>query len=330
MRQALLYGPRDVRVEERDIPEPGPGEVRVRVLLSTIYGTDIKYWDGTHQPARLPSGLGAEMAGRVDALGEGATKFTVGQRVLPEIPHCGVCTYCTSGRLNLCVDLADPVGNRKNQTFQDYAIFKEHWLIPLPDAVKDEDAATIGGLTLHLNMLEKAGLPAGSTALLLGIGSIGSGFVQVARLKGLEVCAVDVRENRLAVARDLGAQHALLWDELPEKLSEIWPDGPDLVVDMAGYPATANAALDYVTVGGTVCLGVTGAYDIPTRKIGHKELRILGARGSHHRHEALRAIQEHGLGLGRTITHRYPLDRIAEAFEMSVNPIAGRVAIDHT
>lgn len=121
----------------------------------------------------------------------------------------------------------------------------------------------------------------------------------------------------------------MLFGDLAEKLPKLWPNGPVLMVDMAGYPATGNAALQYVSVGGTACLGVTGNYGLPTRPIGFKELRMIGARGRHYRQHALDAIMNHGLGLSRTFIHCRPLDRIAEPFLMSVNPIAGRVAIDH-
>jgi L-iditol 2-dehydrogenase len=272
-----------------------------------------------------PGGFGADFVGTVHALGPDTTGFAVGDRVVAtEMPHCGTCPICRSGRTNLCQQIADPMRHR-GECFQEIALVDARRAAIVPVTVSDEDAASLAAINMSINVFELADPPPGSEVAVVGVGAMGTGVIQVGAALGHRVTAIHRNDSRLQIARSLGAAAAV-----PSSAMEDWDvvgPRPALVVETAGTQATVEAAIDLVALGGTVVLVGTGPWPVPSRPIGHKELRIVGVRGGHHQQAAIAMAAAGRVGLGSTIGVTYPLASAPEAFREAETANVIRVGV---
>jgi L-iditol 2-dehydrogenase len=210
MRAAVLHAPRDVRIEERPVPEPGPREVLVRIGAVGVCGSDVHYYEHGRIGPRVvqaPLVLGHECSGVVEALGPGASRHRVGDRVAlePGVP-CGGCRECRAGRYNLCRDVRFLGTPPVDGAFTDYVAIHEDFAFPLPDGVSDEAGALIEPLAVAVWACRKAGVTPGDRVLVTGAGPIGLLALQVARASGAtEVGVTDLNPRRFELAARLGA-----------------------------------------------------------------------------------------------------------------------------
>jgi L-iditol 2-dehydrogenase len=214
MRAAVLYAPGEVRLEERVRPEPGPREVLVEIGAVGVCGSDVHYYEhgriGQHV-VRSPLVLGHEASGRVVALGPGASRHRVGDRVAlePGVP-CGACRECRSGRYNLCRDVRFLGTPPIDGAFTDQVAIHEDFAFPLPGSVSDEAGALIEPLAVGLWACRKANVGAGDRVLVTGAGPIGLLALQAARACGAtELAITDVNQRRLELAARLGATRTI-------------------------------------------------------------------------------------------------------------------------
>jgi L-iditol 2-dehydrogenase len=176
-RAAVLHEPGDIRIEERPTPEPGPREVLVEITSVGVCGSDVHYYEhgriGSHV-VRAPLILGHESAGRVVALGEGATKHAEGDRVTlePGVP-CGRCRECRAGRYNLCADVVFFGTPPVDGAFARYVTIHEDFAFALPDGLSDDVGALMEPLSVGIWACRKAGVSAGDRVLVTGAGPIG-------------------------------------------------------------------------------------------------------------------------------------------------------------
>jgi L-iditol 2-dehydrogenase len=160
-RAAVLHAVRDVRVEERPVPEPGPLDVLVEIAAVGVCGSDVHYYEHGRiatRVVRAPHVLGHESAGRVVAAGERVTKHAVGDRVAlePGLP-CGRCRECRAGRYNLCRDVRFLGAPPTDGAFTRFVAIHEDFAHALPDGVSDEAGALMEPLSVALWACEKAG-----------------------------------------------------------------------------------------------------------------------------------------------------------------------------
>ncbi len=208
---------------ELPMPEPGPGEVRVRVLACGVCRTDLHVIDGELPPRHAHIIPGHEIVGRVDALGLGATRFQIGERIgIPWLGQtCGHCSFCDSHRENLC-DTPQFTGYDRNGGFAEYAVADERFCFSLPGRYDDLRAAPLlcAGL-IGFRSYRMAGLSAGQTLGLYGFGAAAHIICQVAVAQGLQVFAFvrpgDLQARQFALrlgarwagGSDVEAPHAL-------------------------------------------------------------------------------------------------------------------------
>jgi L-iditol 2-dehydrogenase len=255
MRVAMYYSNRDVRLEEMPVPQIGAGEVLMRVETSGICGTDLLEWYRLH---KAPLVLGHEVAGVVEAVGEGVRHHEVRERicVAHHVP-CNTCHYCLSGHHTVCDTLRrtnfDPGG------FAEYVrlphINVEQGIFPLPDEVSFEEATFVEPLACVLRGQRLAHLQSGQTVLVIGSGVAGLLHIQLARASGAGyIMATDVVDYRLEAARKLGADIAVQAGEYTLDHLRRAADGrlADLVVLCSGATSAINQALQSVERGGTV------------------------------------------------------------------------------
>lgn len=303
-RAVFLLGPERVELRTVPVPEPGPGELLLRIEAATTCGTDVKVLRRGGHPRMLhvPSPFGHEMAGIVDAVGPGQTRWQVGDRVVvANSAPCGACEWCLRERENLCAHL-----QYLNGAFAEYLLvprrFAEASTFAIPDSLPTEIAALAEPLACVLHGLEICALDRPSEVVIYGGGPIGLLFVDVlASLRaGHQVVLADPNLPRLEVARQLGASEAVQVSRDGGEAARLRRyaragDGFDLAIEATGSPVAWEDALASARPGGAVLLfgGCRPGTTIPldTHRIHYGELTIKGAY--HHRP----ATFERALGL---------------------------------
>jgi propanol-preferring alcohol dehydrogenase len=239
-------------------PEPGPGELRLRVLACGVCRTDLHLLDGELPGAAEPIVPGHQIVGRVDAVGSGVREFAPGDRVgVPWLGRtCGVCRFCASDRENLC-DAAVFTGFARDGGFAEYAVADARFCVPIPHALDDVAAAPLlcAG-AIGYRCLRMAGDAA--TLGLYGFGAAAHLAIQVARHEGRRVFAFTRRGDLDAqrFARELGAEWAGASDEEP-------PEPLEAAILFAPVGALVPAALRAVDKGGVVICGGIHMSEIP-------------------------------------------------------------------
>jgi L-iditol 2-dehydrogenase len=255
MRVAVWYSNRDIRIEERPVPEIGPGELLVRVMASGICGSDVMEW---YRLDRAPLVLGHEISGEIVEVGQGVKDYKEGDRIAAahHVP-CNSCRYCLSGNHTVCDTLQstnfDPGG------FSEFvrlpAINVDRGVFPLPDDMSFENATFIEPLACILRGQRRAQLKSGQSVLVIGSGISGLLHIILSRATGAGyILATDISSYRREAAVRLGADITFDATEFtPERLRQA--NGgylADLVIVCTGAVAAVHQALASVERGGTV------------------------------------------------------------------------------
>lgn len=188
-------------------PEPRPNEVRIKVRAAGMCHTDLHFESGVLDLRVAPLTMGHEIAGVVDRVGEGVDPAREGERVVVYYySGCGSCEWCSRGLENLCDDLEAEYGFVSDGGYAEYMVVPARNAVFLPEGIGFEEAAPIGcGVTTALHACSVADLKAGEVAVVYGVGTVGYGLIQVARLRGAEVIGVGRTAEKLRRASDLGA-----------------------------------------------------------------------------------------------------------------------------
>ena len=287
MLVAVLYGPGDLRLEERPIPKPGPGELVARVRAATTCGTDVKMFVRPYVSSvvKLPSPFGHEWAGEVVAVGPGVEGWEPGDRIRAgNSAPCLTCRFCRRGEENLCERRVWLWG-----AFAEYIRVPERVLAVnaqhIPDHLAFEEAAVAEPLACVLHGAKLAGTKPGDVVAIIGSGPIGILHAQVAKRMGaVKVIISDLVEDRLRIAKSVGAD--LTVNAREEDLAEVVRAetdglGADVVIEAVGTPATWEKAFELVRRGGTVlefggCPPGT-SISISTELLHYGEVKVLGA-----------------------------------------------------
>lgn len=269
--QSLFLTEKNV-VELREVPIPAivrADQIRVKVTVTTICGGDIHLVAGLIIP-EVGFSIGHEWVGVVDAIGDGVTKFSVGDRVTgPAAPYCGACAMCLRGQIQACLN-GGVHGNGQTMGGLDGSQ-SEYMIIPwadscvlrLPDSVSDEKAIVIGDiLPTGWTAVREVKTDDLDTVVVIGCGPVGLSAIMTARAEGIRsIIAIDRAPSRLDLAKKLGATHAFEADEqTATNIRTVAPDGVLGVIDAAGVQASLDLASDIVAVGGRIAiLGIPGA-----------------------------------------------------------------------
>lgn len=256
MHAIRLHTVGDLRHDRVSAPEPGPGEVLVRVEAAGICGTDRHILKGEFPSAPVLT-LGHEFCGIVTALGQGAAGHRIGDRVTcdPNI-SCGTCDQCRAGRVNLCRNLS-AIGVHRDGGFAEYAAIPAGQAFALPAGLHPHHGAFCEPLACCIHGVDMGKPVAGERALVIGGGVIGLLVVQLLRNAGAEVMLLTRDRGKRGLALDLGA--SLTAGNATDALAA-WPDGADLVVECAGIAETVALSQRLARSGGRiVILGVLAA-----------------------------------------------------------------------
>ena len=345
MKAAVLYGPDDLRIEERDVPLPGPGEVLVKVRACAICGTDPKILS-KGWPSQPPYGEyipGHEYTGEVVAVGETVDEYKVADRIAVETHKgCGRCVNCLRGMYTICLNYGNKekghrhYGFTANGGYAEYVVNHINVLHRLPDNVSFEEGtiATTGGTVLY-GLETIGGLKGGETVVIMGPGAIGLMAVQFAKAFGAEkVILTGTRESRLEVGRSLGADVIcnVKKENVVEKILDLTGGkGADVVIECSGSMEAAEKTTDVVKRGGIILL--LGIYKDRVRldlnKVVLGNVAVYGVRGEGFRAtgRVLSLLGQKKITGKPLITHTFPLTEIKEAFKTFVGRIGGAIKV---
>ena len=273
----------NVVLKEMPEPEPGAGQVKIKVGAAGICGSDIHIFDGDIKiPMKPPVIIGHEFAGTVHTVGEGVEGLAPGDRVTSETAAstCRTCRYCRTGQHNLC-DNRRGIGYWIDGAFAEYCVVPAEKVHILPQKVDISSAALCEPLACCVHGVnELTGISAGERVLLTGPGPIGLLSMQLAKAEGgmVIVCGTSRDEARLKKAVELGADIAVNIEK--EDLNEVLKTTglPDVVLECSGAPAAAELGLTLVRKGGKYTqIGLFGRpIEIDFEKIAYKELTVKG------------------------------------------------------
>ena len=322
-------------IEDVPIPVPGPGQVLVRVAACGVCHSDVHmargHWEGFKSLMPLPIVLGHEVAGTVENLGAGVSRLREGDRVgIPWFHHtCGECEYCRSDLEVFCTRSAI-TGVTVDGGFAEYAVAWESHVVPIPDNVSLFDAAPLfcAGGTVY-SALSKVQVDESKKVGIWGAGGLGLYGIQLAKLSGAHVTAIDRLEGKFPAAREAGADLTVSSDRAAD-----WFGDPANKLDVALVSATSaaayQAAFDSLRRNGTLlvvglpseplswtagALVRSGTRIVPSRVCSRRELGELMALAAN--------------GSIRGNVHRYSLDQAEETIELvSRGEMNGRAVLD--
>lgn len=258
MQAALWYGPEEIRIEEVEVPRIREGEVLVKIGTALTCGTDFKLFRQGHAllVKDVPSPFGHELAGTVVEAGPDVSPVAVGDRVVAaNSAPCGDCFYCSEGRPNLCEKLEFLNGAYAEYIRIPSRIVQKN-LYKIPEHVSFRDAALSEPLACVLHCVDRLSLQPGQTVCVIGAGTCGLLFTQLGKLHGVRMIVVGRGEEKLNVARRLGADLtvSILQDDWQQKVGAFQPSGrgPDIVIDATGQPDAWELATTLVRKGGSV------------------------------------------------------------------------------
>jgi L-iditol 2-dehydrogenase len=292
MKALLLTAPS--KLEYVDFPEPVPGDddVVVQVRACGICGSDIHGWDGSTGRRHPPLIMGHEASGEIVATGPRVTQWRAGDRVtFDSTIYCGKCHFCQNGHVNLCTDRrvvgVSPVEYKQHGAFAERLAVPARILYKLPDTLPFAQAAMVEPVSIAVHAVQRTKIAPGSTAVVIGSGMIGLLVIQVLRWAGAsQVVAVDLADNRLELARRLGATHTVnsgRADVAAEVAKITGGLGADTAFEVVGFTPTLNLAINVLKRGGTcVLVGNLSpkTQDFPLQAVVTKELTLLGSCSS--------------------------------------------------
>jgi len=337
---AVVYrGVNDMRVETVPVPKIGPGELLVKVATCGVCGTDLKkIHTGSHSAPRI---FGHEMAGTVVAVGEGVTRFEVGDRVMTfhHVP-CGKCYYCRKQTPTQC-ELYKKVGvtagfEPSGGGFAEYIrimdwIVSGRGVVRVPDGVPFEQAAFVEPVNTVLKGVKQLNLQGDDTVLVIGQGPIGLMHAVLAQRTGAKVLTSDLYPERHAIAAKYGLKHPIHAgsENVVERVFAATEGrGADAVILAVGGNALIKTAIDGVRMGGKVLLFAQTQHGEATFDPGAvcmDEKTLMGSYSSSF--EILDEVTDvvfngyrNGFDLTQLISHRYTLSEAVEAIEVASHP----------
>lgn len=305
-----------------------------------ICGSDVHYW--THGAigdfvVRQPLLLGHESSGTVTKLGSGVTHLQLGDRVAmePGVP-CRACDQCLSGRYNLCIDMRCLATPPVDGDLARYHVHAADFCYKLPPNVSFEEGALLEPLSVGVHACRRAGVTLGSRVLVCGAGPIGLVSMLTAKAMGAsEVCVTDIAEHRLNTAKEMGATFVTKVDtkdskKMAQKIVEQMGHMPDISIECSGAESSIQTGI-YATKSGGMLVLVGLGPDQVTLPIVNAALREVDIRGifryANTYPAALAMVASGQINISGLVTHRFPLEKTLDAFEVARTAADGAIKV---
>lgn len=275
--KALRYlGPNVLEAQDVSRPEPGAGEVLLRVGACGICGSDVHGYLGLTGRRTPPMTMGHEFSGTVAAVGEGVTRLQPGDRVAPyPVEFCGTCGFCSAGKTNLCADKRQYGVLTVDGAFAEYLCVREDLCFPIADGVSFAQASMMEPLAVAYHAVKTAGDLKGKRVLIVGAGTIGLLALLCCRIaEPKEILVSDLSAERRALALKLGADAAVDPVTEAEKLADV-----DVAFEAVGAGASVRSAMAALRIGGTaVWIGNNKPMiELNMQQVVTRELKIRGS-----------------------------------------------------
>lgn len=336
---AVTTAQRTIAFEDRPEPVASPGTAVIKMHSVTLCGTDAHIWDDDYA-SELPIVQGHEASGTIVALdpADEGSGFAVGDRVvICPMFYCGTCYACSVGRVNACSNMTVYGCYQDGSLTQRQAVPLAN-LYRLPASLSLDLAPLVEPISIAMQACKRGRPVAGENVQINGAGPIG--LLALAYLKdiGCNVSVTDMNPQRLEIASRFGADRVFTVEgrfPTPAQADQVaeWTNGngPSLVIDATGVPASLAAAIDVVsTAGRVVCVGISDkplTFDM--RTLVTKEIDILGSRNSQNLFpECIDLLDRYQDMLATLITHRFGFHDLDAAFHAMADPGAGKIAID--
>jgi len=336
MKANVFHGKNDIRIEEVARPHAGTGEAVIRITLTTICGTDLHILRGEY-PVKPGLIIGHEPVGIIEELGAGVTGYKVGERVLVgAITPCGQCRGCLSGHLSQCGHGEGyeaiggwRFGNTINGAQAEYLLVPHAQanLARIPDELSDEQVVLLADIaSTGFGGAESGKIRIGDAVVVFAQGPIGLCATAGARLMGATlVIAIDGDDHRLAMAKRMGADVVIDYREkdVVAEVQALTGGGADVAIEALGTQQTFESALRSLRPGGTLSsLGVySGKLQIPYEAFAaglgdHRIVTTLCPGGKERMRRLMEVVGSGRVDLTPLLTHTFPLDNIAEAYDL--------------
>lgn len=344
MQGVVFLGDREVALQEFPDPEPGPGEVVLAIKASGMCGSDLHTYRAPRSGEREDRGIGQatgpiiaghEPCGVVVARGPGVTdrEVRIGQRVMNHHYYgCGGCHHCRQGWSQLCRNGYIVYGFTGHGGHAPYMKVPASTLVPLPDELSFAEGAALScGTGTAYQALRRMRVTGGDTLAVFGQGPVGLSATLLATAMGARVIAVDVGAERLALARDFGADAAIdgRADDPVAALKALTDgEGVDLAIDCSGSPEARLAAVQATRTWGTVCYvgeGKTVTLDV-SQDLLRRQITLIGSWtfSTVGQAEAARFVAKQGVPLHKLITHHFSLAEAAAAYQLFDTQTTGK------
>ncbi|NUQ36521.1 MAG: alcohol dehydrogenase catalytic domain-containing protein [Caldilineales bacterium] len=325
MKAAIFYAPHQpLQIEEIATPTPGPGEVLVKVAACGLCHTDLSYIDhGVPTFKKPPLVLGHEVSGLIAAVGAGAA-WREGDRVLvPAVYGCGQCQMCRTGRENICERMV-MFGNNVDGGYAEYMLAPAKDVVALPaDLPLIEGAIIADAVTTPYHAVVNRGqVKPGDSVVVFGCGGVGINIVQIAAALGAHVVAVDIADEKLEMARKLGAQavvNAKNVERADKEVRALTGGGAAIGFEAIGNPITQEQTFASVRNGGRfVMVGYSPKpMTLNSGRVMYREMELIGSLGCRAvDYPRVLALASSGkIKIAELVTARFPLDQINPALD---------------
>ena len=339
MKAMLLTEYKNLEVTEMPEPEIGDRDVLVEVRACGICGSDIHGYDGSSGRRIPPLIMGHEAAGVITKLGPSVEGFSIGDRVtFDSTVSCGECQYCRAGQINLCDNrmvLGVSCGEfRRHGAFAQYVSVPQNILYKIPEGLAFEHAAMIEAVSIAVHAANRTPVSLGDTAVVVGSGMIGLLVIQAIRLAGCaKVIAVDLDEDRLSLAKELGADVTLNPNsvDVVEEVKKLTNgQGADASIEVVGATVTIETAIQATRKGGSITLvgNLAPKVEIPLQAIVTRELSVYGSCASNGEYPACIDLLERGdIQVEQLITAKASLDEGPGYFDRLYNGEPGAMKV---
>ncbi len=330
MKALHFIGKQNLTIVETPEPEIGETDVLMKIKKVGICGTDLHIYKGGMNVS-TPLVLGHEFVGDIAKIGSEVTHLAVGDRVVADhVVGCAECSYCRTGKRNLC---KNPVvlGIHRPGALAEYMAIPADLVFKLPDALSYDEGVLVEPLSIAVYAVRKAGIYVGDTIAVVGQGPIGLLVDFVAKASGGTVFGFDRHDNRIGFARDCGYIYNgfnTSVETFMRNFNDQAPEGAHIVFEAVGSDTSASLAFELARPGGTVV--VLGVFDhdvaVNMMHIVRKELRVIGSWTSVFSiEETILLMQSQKLDTQKIITHRYAFADAPRAFEEALTDKSNRI-----
>lgn len=328
MKAAVWVAVEKIKLVERDIPTLRNYEVLVKSRAVGVCGTDIHIFTGQYPGLNPPRVLGHEACGEIAKIGSDVTNVDIGDRVVVDpILWCGTCSFCKKGQYNLCTLNGGKrlIGYSQDGAYAEFFASPATNLHRITGNISFEEAALVDTLACPINAISKIKFNLNETVIVIGAGSAGLLFIQLAKLKGAQtIVVVEPNEFRRNTSTKMGADHVFdpSRSDFIETIKHFLPEDEIIVIEAAGTSESARLSLELASKQSTVVQygyvsdSFVDGFDLG--KVVLQELRVVGSVGytAWNYKEALSLIESNRINVKPLITHTFNLEQIHEAFQL--------------